>query len=525
MKNILQELLEFLEKCDDAYYNSSNPLVNDDTYDALVESLRRMDPTNDYLKKVGAKVKSDKIGRVIPMGTLSKYHKDEEVKKWLESEGGEIIVSPKYDGFAIELVYKKGRLISASTRGDGHVGEDVLDSMMKIRNVPLVMEGFPEGEIIVRGEAIIPTKYHDEIKKLGYNAMRNAVPGIVRSNRSDALMYVEFVAYEFIDGVTDRVSQREYWKEYFTVEDYIVCDSKDIETMEHRREELRASTYLYELDGIVLKTKEIKSDDLLNPSHMIAWKYKSNRETTVLREIEFNVGATGAISVIGIFDPVEFQGATLTRASFGSLDLYRKMKPAVGDVIEVSRRGDIIPWIEEVVIRMSDDYLELEECPCCHSKLVDDKCKNTMCPDRVKLKILQYIQGAKVKGLGRALVESLVDNGIVRTLSDVYDMNSTDILSLPRQGESAVEKWRNFQNKKLSPLEFLCAYPIENSGKALWETLLSRYSLSEILELSREDLINARIRGIGESKIESIVSQLEENKVEMKYMMERLNLE
>lgn len=511
----MNNLVEYLKKCDDAYYNTSNPIVSDATYDALVETLRRLDPNNEYLKKVGAKVRSNKIGRLIPMGTLSKYHTDEEITKWLESEKGEILIAPKYDGFAVELVYHKGNLISASTRGDGNVGEDVLSAMMRVKSIPIHLSEYNRDEIIVRGEAIIPVRNHEEVKKLGYTAMRNSVPGIVRSNRADALGYVDFVAYEFIDGRTDRYLQRMYYSKDFIVEDYLIVNYDNIDRMKSRREELRKGDYMYELDGVVLKTRDIKEDDLLNPSHMIAWKYESKLRETVLKEIEFNVGATGAISVVGIFDPVEFQGAKLSRASFGSLDLYRKMKPAIGDMIEVSRRGDIIPWIEGVSLQGPGTYEELANCPCCNTPLIDDKCPNKQCEDRVKLKLLQYIQGLKIKGLGQSLVKALVDNDMIHSLVDIYTIEAEEILKLPRQGESVVTKWKELQSKKLSPLEFLCAYPIENAGKSVWEKLLEKFSILEIVNLSASELSNANIKGIGESKISNIVSQVEDNREEL----------
>ncbi len=265
-------LVDYLRRCDDAYYNTSNPIVSDSTYDALVETLRRLDPKNPYLEKVGAKVRSSKVGRVIPMGTLAKYHKDEDIQKWLESESDEttFLLSPKYDGFAVELLYDHGQLVSASTRGDGNVGEDVLASMMRVKNVPVKLNSYVSDMTIVRGEAIIPRIHHDKIKELGYSAMRNAVPGIVRSNREDALMYVDFVAYEFIDGSNSRIKQREYYKDMFTVEDYRSYNYPKVEEIQDRREELRATPYIYELDGVVLKTNTIKEDDLLHPAHMIA---------------------------------------------------------------------------------------------------------------------------------------------------------------------------------------------------------------------------------------------------------------
>lgn len=531
-------LVDYLKKCDDTYYNTSNPIVSDATYDALVETLRRIDPTNEYLKKVGAKVRSNKVGRLTPMGTLDKYHKDEEILKWLNSERGEILLSPKYDGFAVELVYNTGRLISASTRGDGYVGEDVLGAIMKIRNIPLYIEGMPEGVITVRGEVIIPTKNHDKIKELGYTAMRNAVPGIVRSNRTDALMFVDFVAYEFIDGTDSRISQREYWKNYFTVEDYRIFNRNEFDAMQSRREELRASEYLYELDGVVLKTDMILEDDLLHPAHMIAWKYKSNRETTVLRDIEYQMGLTGYFTPIGIFDEVEFQGAKLTRASLGNITRMKKEFEGmtIGSLIEVSRRGDIIPYIEELAF--IEDEGELVNyptvCPHCGELLaidmeIDDEthtiikyephCVNKSCPEKLRLQISQYAKAIGIKGIGDKLVSGLIDGGYIKSILDIYSVDPGVILNIPRQGQSSVDKWKVLQEKRLSAAELLTAYPFLDLGRKVWDNVLSKFNYNDIVLHNSEDLIkllqSAKLRGIGDSKISSIVSQVEDNREEL----------
>lgn len=520
---MIKELVEYLTKCDDAYYNTSNPLVSDATYDAMIETLRKIDPTNEYLKKVGAKVKSDKVGRMIPMGTLSKYHTEEEVLKWLNSEGGEILVSPKYDGFAVELVYEKGRLISASTRGDGNVGEDVLTAMMRVQSVPIYLTKYSRDYVIVRGEAIIPARNHEEIKKLGYTAMRNAVPGIVRSNRADALGYVDFVAYEFIDGDTDRHSQRIYYSKDFIIEDYMTFNYDEIDRMQDRREELRNGDYTYELDGVVLKTRIIKEDDLLNPTHMIAWKYKSNRRTTILRDIEYQMGLTGYFTPIGIFDEVEFQGAKLTRASLGNMTRLANEfdRMTIGSVIEVSRRGDIIPYIEELILT-SEGGLEvgnLTVCPHCGKPLAYDgkepHCVNKACPEKLRLQICQYAKSVGIKGIGDKLVRGMIDAGYIQSIVDIYRIDPSVVLNIPRQGTSSVEKWKNLQDKTLSPYELLTAYPFLDLGGKIWEKVLSKYNFNEILNLSKEDLMNAKLRGIGESKIDSIISQVAENKDEL----------
>lgn len=525
---MVNNLVDYLKKCDEAYYHTENVLVSNDTYDALVETLRRLNPDHPYLKKVGASLPrgTKKVGRLLPMGTLSKYHKEEDIKDWLSSEGGTVLLSPKYDGFGIELLYQDGRLSMASTRGDGNVGEDVLEATLRISGVPVVLPDEWKDLKVVRGEAIIPRRYHEYVKSLGYSAMRNAVPGIVRSNRKDALIFVEFVAYEFFDGTNDRVKQRVKYSDIFNVEDYTEFDSNDFEEILSQRNHFGSikDSYDYEIDGTVLKSNLIKEDELLCPKHQVAWKFASKYKETVLRDIEFNVGATGAISVIGIFDEVEFQGAKLKRASFGSLPLYEDMQPAIGDIIEVSRRGDIIPWIENVSQRNSDNYQSIDTCPCCGTKLRNYQCPNKACPDRVKLKLYQFIKYIGVKGIGYALLVALVDAHLITKLSDIYTMDAESIADLPRQGQSSVEKWKVLQSKEINPLQLLCAYPFEHAGKSIWTALLDRYSLQEIFNLDRETLTKANIKGIGANKIENLISQLEDSKEEILELSEILNL-
>lgn len=529
-------LVDYLRRCDDAYYNTSNPIVSDSTYDALVETLRRLDPKNPYLEKVGAKVRSSKVGRVIPMGTLAKYHKDEDIQKWLESESDEttFLLSPKYDGFAVELLYDHGQLVSASTRGDGNVGEDVLDSMMRVKNVPVKLNSYVSDMTIVRGEAIIPRIHHDKIRELGYSAMRNAVPGIVRSNRADALMYVDFVAYEFIDGSNSRIKQREYYKDMFTVEDYRSYNYPKVEEIQGRREELRATPYIYELDGVVLKTNNIKEDDLLHPAHMIAWKYKSNRETTCLRDVEYQMGLTGYFTPIGIFDEVEFQGAKLTRASLGNITRMKKEfeDMTIGSLIEVSRRGDIIPYIEELAF--IEDGGKLVEyptrCPHCGEYLaidvdtddINDKyephCVNKSCPERLRLQISHYAKSIGIKGIGDKLIGALINVGCIKNITDIYNVTSADILELPRQGQSAWEKWEALQDKKLSSAELLSAYPFLNLGRKVWDVVLTKFSYSDIMNITEDELREANLKGIGTSKIKDIISQVSDNRAELLWL-------
>lgn len=511
------KLVEFLRKCDEAYYKDTELLVTNDTYDSLVNSLKKMDPTNNYLNKVGTKVSSNKVGRLVPMGTLEKLHEDNEVKSWLENHNGTVLLCPKYDGFGVELTYVNGKLVLASTRGDGHTGEDVTEAMKCVRYVPQELPEDFKNLTVVRGEAIIPKKYHEELKKLGYTAMRNAVPGIVRSNRKDALKYVEFVAYEFFDNIFERRSEQRSWYEVlFNIEDFLVLESYDFDNILHHRNLYgdNKDNYKYEIDGMVLKTDDIIEDDLLCPKHQVAWKFKSNRRETILREVVYQMGVTGTFNPVGIFDPVEFQGATLTRASLGSMARLNSMDIKIGSVVEVSRRGDIIPYIEDVVYTPegSSDINELNYCPHCGSKieLIGEsyKCVNPSCGEKLKLQIMYYVGTIGVKGIGQGLVRALVDSGKISKLPDVYKVTEEDIINLPRQGQSSADKWKAFINKELTPLEFLCAIPFDNIGKKAWESLLDKWTVSEIINLTYDDIINSGIKGLGEGKVKSLTSQM-----------------
>lgn len=530
---MVEKLVKYLKECDDAYYNSDQVIVSNDTYDALVETLRRLDPTNPYLNKVGAPVKegTTKVGRMVPMGTLSKYKTEESVREWLQKNPGLILIAPKYDGFGVELTYQNGKLIMASTRGSGHVGEDVLEAVMKIPNVPTKLPEGNESLHTVRGEAIIPRKYHEDVKKLGYTAMRNAVPGIVRSGREDALQYVEFVAYEFFDDQMFRDIQRETYEDIFNVEDYIVFDAKDFEHILSHRNEFgkHKDDYIYELDGVVLKTVFIEEDDLLCPSHQIAWKFKSNRETTILRDIEYQMGVSGYFTPIGIFDEVEFQGAKLKRASLGNMTrLSNEFEGmTIGSVIEVSRRGDIIPYIEELIrINFEGDPVKpLTSCPHCGHILGYDKdepvCINKSCPEKLRLQISQFARAIGVKGIGDKLIRGLIDAGHIESIIDVYEIDPEVIRELPRQGSSSVEKWRALQEKELSTLQIFSCYPFLDLGEKVWKLVFSKFSYEEILDMDIMDLTAANIKGLGAKKIESIITQVRENREELIYLLNK----
>lgn len=493
-----KKLVEFLKQCDHAYYVVGKPLVDNERYEALVRTLSIVDPLNTYLKKVGSQVpeSSKKVGRLVPMGTLAKYNKEEDVRSWwADHVQYGLLISPKYDGFACELEYVDGNLVMGSTRGDGMVGEDITDAAKKV--VPLTV---PTQITRVRGEFIIPKKNFDILKKNGYTAMRNAVPGIVRSN-SEMMQYVEFIAYEFHDGDNDRLNQRSKYHDLFNVEYGYYTDDFD-DAVAHREDWIASGrdSFNYEVDGLVLKTNLILEDDMSHPAHQIAWKFKSNREATTLRGVRANMGVSGRFTPVGLFDTVEFQGAKLTNASLGNFRRVTEMMNdeenplKVGSTVEVSRRGDIIPYIEECIFTPDDSTsLErLEYCPHCEHAIVykndEPYCVNDACIKLVNLRLSQYIAGSGVKGIGAGVIAKM-QGYLIHELPDIYSLDATKIADLPGLGQSMVEKWQTLQSKEMTSLQFLGCLPFVDVGNALYKKMLAKHTVREVLlELSDEDI-------------------------------------
>lgn len=512
MSSNVDRLVDTLKEADQAYYVEGKPMIDNETYDALVASLRRLDPSHSYLSKVGHEVLTgSKVGRITPMGTLNKYHTEESVQQWVEGHKNEILLmAPKYDGFGCELDYDPvtGELLMASTRGNGQVGEDITESA---RNCEAVPKQVPPGLTKVRGEFIIPKFNHDVMKSLGYQAMRNAVPGIVRSNNS-AISYVHFVAYEFFDGDTNRRRQRGKYKFHFEVED-IASFLENFQDMCDYRQQFNRDEYAYEIDGMVIKTDEIKEDDYSFPVHQIAWKFKSNRETTILRGIKANLGISGKFTPTALFDEVEFQGAKLTNASLGNYARVKNLDPKIGSLIEVSRRGDIIPYVESVSFTPDDavDLERLTECPHCGEPITyrDDEpyCLNQRCMMLSQLRLRQYIGNVGVKGIGTGVITKLYDAGLVIELPDIYKLDPNVIAGLPGLGQSMVDKWVALQSKELTPLQFVTSLPFVDIGPAVWKKLLEDMTLRELLTITRDELGSKKLRGIGESKLETFVTQ------------------
>lgn len=537
---MINKLVATLRDASKKYYETGDSPLSDAEYDSAVKVLESLDPENPYLSEIGPTPEDSesKVYHILPMGTLSKYHTDEEIKDFLSKEKADnYLVSPKYDGFGVELIYKDMELVSASTRGNGVVGEDITESVKCIRNIPHTLPtlfGEPKFPLlIIRGEAIIPTEMRGFLKERGYTSLRNAVPGLVRSNSPLTHECVDFVAYNVITTgdsewyhATSQRQLREYLLGYgFSVEEFYVVDNdetcftmlKDFYDYFQKKRGIP-----YEYDGVVIKNGFIQDDDWRTPTHQIAWKFKSSVQVTTMTGIDYQIGATGKISPVAIFEPVEFQGATLTRASLGSMDRLSSLIQkglGIGCLISVTRQGDIIPYVQDVVVSNTPDAVLTmpKYCFSCGEPL-EYIGKNAYCTNPhdkmiLKRKISQYISCLKVKGIGQSIINKLVDYDRLNSISSIYTLD-TDSVTVRGWGDSLKSKWETLKSMELTDAQIFRFYPMDDVGDSAWTKLFEDFTPEELRKQvqSTSDIDISKCDHLSDSKLENIRKQLEINR-------------
>ena len=493
----------------DRYYNHGNSPFTNQEYDAMVNTLGILDPSNSILKEIGSPVSCNKISRSEPMFTLEKVTDESilcsRISKLLEQSP--VVIYPKYDGASCSLTYVNGKLLVASTRGDGYVGEDVTEFALKCGNIPKDISTIYKGIFEVRGECIIPRIFHEAMKSHGYTAMRNAVVGIMKSSPDvDLCSRVHFIAYEINYKASDihclnRIEVEKLLATTFNTEQIlgIFNNTKDAVNL---IKNFNKDSYKYELDGVVIKPCGLCDIGETIPTHMFAWKYETLIKYSRITNIEAKVGVTGKINIVYKFDPVEFQGAQISSAA-GSLQMHNtKWKGVIGDPVGITRINDVIPVIKEITNVHSEEFKPITICPCCGQDLVDNQCVNTLCKDRQLLRMIQYVAGFKIKGIGSSIFEKLYNAGF-QTISSLYKVTEEDLRKLPRVGDSLVEKFQKFQTTKISFTQFLSYYPFDNIGGAFIKALTDSFTTEEILNLNIHEVKGAS--GVKFSKFKSTV--------------------
>ena len=530
-KQRMKELIEVLDKAAKAYYAESAEIMSNAEYDKLYDELEALEKETGIVlagsltKKVGYEVLSSlpKKAHKEPRLSLAKTKEVAELESFLGDKEG--ILMWKLDGLTIVLTYENGELVEALTRGNGEIGEVVTENARFFENIPLVIPY--KGSLIVRGEAIIKysdfNRINDEITGVAekYKNPRNLCSGSVRqlSTEVTASRNINFIVYEDLEGgekFKTRVEELNYLESLgFTVVDHPLVTRDSLEA-EVRTYEKRIKSYDIPSDGLVLQFNDIAYGNSLGktakfPRHSIAFKWKDETAETTLREIEWSASRTGLINPIAIFDPVELEGTTVTRASVHNVSIMRGLKLGVGDKIKVYKANMIIPQILENLT--GSDAEEVPElCPVCggRTELKDEEgvqtlyCTNPDCMAK-KIKLLTHFvsrDAMNIAGLSEMTLEKFVGENMIHELSDVFKLKNhrEKIVSLEGFGEKSYNNLIESIDKarETTAVRVLYSLGIANIGLATAK-LVCRFFDNDIERITKakpDEL--TKIDGVGE---------------------------
>ncbi len=546
------ELRAVIEKHNHNYYDLDNPTIEDDEYDALMRELRGIEQQYPELStpdspthRVGGTVSSsfEKVLHVVQMGSLQDIFSEEEVRAFItavmEQGAHEFTVEPKIDGLSVSLEYQDGVFVRGSTRGDGFVGEDITANLKTIRSIPLRLNDAPEF-IEVRGEVYMPRKSFaalcEEQERNGEplpKNPRNAAAGSLRQKDSSVTASRKLDIFCFnlqqIRGkeLTTHSQSLEYMQSlgFHVIPDYRVVHTAD-EAVERIREigEMRRSLP-FDIDGAVVKVNSFALRTEIGattkvPKWAVAFKYPPEEKETTLNEIEINVGRTGALTPVAVFDPVQLAGTTVSRAILHNQDIITDKDIRVGDRIVVRKAGDIIPEVVRSVSHRegSEPYFIPNVCPICGAEALRDedeaviRCQNIDCPAQLARSIEHFASrnAMNIEGLGEAIVQQLLDNGFVHNVADLYELDVQTVMQITGGAKSAENLIASIEGSKKRGLDRLVfALGIRGIGQRAAVLLCEKFgSMEAIMEALPLEICS--IDGFGQIMADSVYNAMQE---------------
>ena len=556
--NRIQTLRKKISHHNYRYYVLDNPEVSDAEYDRLMQKLKELEETypevaspDSPTARVGAPPleKFDTVSHSIPMLSLDNGFKDEDildfdrrVRRYLKRQGDiRYTAEPKMDGVAVELIYEDGRLTTASTRGDGLVGELITANVKTIRSVPLIMQNsnLPDlpPRLEIRGEVFIG---HDAFKQLNRERVaqelppfanpRNAAAGSLRQLDSkitaarplEIFFYgVGIVAGFEFDSHWELLNALQAWG--FRINPHIRSKISIREALEFYRElNQKRHQLTYDIDGMVIKVDSIPLQQQLgattrSPRWAVAYKFQAIQETTVVENIEVQVGRMGTLTPVAHLKPVSVGGVTVSRATLHNEDEIIKKDIRIGDTVLVQRAGDVIPEVVKVIpskrIGAEKKFVMPQSCPVCGTSAVRiegeaaTRCINSVCPAQIKERIKHFAsKGAfDIDGLGDKLVDQLVEKGLISSFADLFQLKADTLAVLDRMGHKSAENLvRAIENSKdIGLARFLYALGMRHVGEHVAVLLADHFGDLEQLMACPEDELTA-IEGVGPVVAKSI---------------------
>ncbi len=488
IKERVEELRRQIEFYSRKYHTEDVSLISDYEYDMMFDELKRLEEENPELddplsptRRVGGEVlgKFEKVSHLVKMQSLTDVFSHDGVtafvvgvEKALGVPSPAFSVEPKIDGLSVSIEYRGGRLFRASTRGDGSVGEDITENVKTIKSVPLVLQNdLPLLE--VRGEVFMPVKEFEELnerqEKRGEKVFanpRNAAAGSLRTldTRVTAERNLDIFVFNVqqCDGKTFETHTESL--DYLSAQGFRVVPHMRISGSDDINEEIeniaaRRWDYPCGIDGAVVKLDDLSDRDRMGenistPKWAVAYKYPPEEKETKMNDISVQVGRTGVLTPTAELAPVRLAGTTVSRATLHNIDFIRERGLMIGDTVVVRKAGDIIPEVVRAVVeKRTGDEREFnmpERCPSCGSVTVRDdeaatRCVNASCPAQLLRHIEHFVSrdAMNIDGMGPALIETLVENGMIRDFSDLYKLDYRKVAELDRMGEKSAQNLKN----------------------------------------------------------------------------------
>lgn len=551
-------LTEQLNKYKQAYYNQDNPLISDMEYDKLYKELEDLEArypeyvqADSPVKNVGASVenKSKEVTHEVRMYSLDNSYSRKDIEEFytrlkkLISVDSLLTVEAKMDGAAVSITYNNGIIELGATRGDGISGEDITENIKQISNLPEKIEY--KGRLIVRGEVIMSKEVFKRLNLersgMGQSLFanpRNAASGSLKllDSREVARRQLEIYIYDVALCDNDFESHKEaldFCKSQGLPVNSIFYLCKDLEEVSKALDEIEEKRFSlsYDIDGAVIKANSIDARHEAGftakyPRWAIAYKYVAVQATTILEDVVFQVGRTGAVTPVAVLKPVLLSGSVVSRASLHNEDEIKRLNIKIGDTVFIEKGGEIIPKVVKVQEELRpEDARSIdfpEKCPVCNSDLYiseDDakrRCINAECPALIKGSIIHFASrdAMDIKGLGERVVEELFEAGLISNYADIYLLKKEDLENRDGWGSLSAENLINAieESKKIPFVRVFYGLGLRYVGITAARLIVEKFgTMDNILKASYNDLES--VKGIGSETAKSVKTLLSDDRV------------
>ncbi len=541
------QLTKELNYHNDRYYNHDDPVISDYEYDAMLRDLENLEaefpqlvsPTSPTQRVGGNRgEKFSPVTHTVPMESLHDSFSADEIRDF-DRKVREVVsdpvyvVEPKFDGLSVSCEYRNGVFSRGSTRGDGVVGEDVTENLMTIKSLPKRLENAP-AFLEVRGEVYMSVETFERIVseqenngEKPFKNPRNAAAGSLRQKdaRITARRNLDIFVFNIqaVEGetFTNHSQTLDYLTEMgFPTATYYTCETVDEVLEEIERIDTHRGNLPCDIDGAVVKVNRLSDRALLGstakfPRWAEAYKYPPEEKETELLDIEINVGRTGALTPVGIFNPVLLAGTTVSRATLHNEDFIAERDIHIGDTVLIRKAGEIIPEVLSVSKHAENGipFAFPEVCPSCGSKIIREegeaavRCTNTDCPAQLLRHLIHFVSrdAMDIDGMGPAVLEQLLNQGMIKSFSDLYRLELEPLSQLDRMGVKSAQNLIDAVEKSKSAEIYRLVYALgirhigEKAAKLLCEHFLS---IDALFSASVEEI--SAIDGYGAIMAESV---------------------